>query len=117
MRIAHNQCLKTLRKRQQQPALLFDDESESRPMGLQRGAEWRSNPEVLASQAEDRRLLEEALQKCDVKYRLVFRLRHEEGWSIRQTAAALQVTEETVKVRLYRVHALLRSYLHRKPRA
>ena len=115
MRIAHNQSLKTLRKRYQQPAHLFDDKKPDRwPMRWSRTIGWRSNPELLACQAEDRRLLEAALEKCDLKYRVVFQLRHWEGCSTRQVAEALQVKEETVKVRLHRVHALLREYLQRK---
>lgn len=113
--IAHNLSWKTLRKRRRQPVLLFDDKEPNRwSTSPQRAAEWRSNPEVLACQAEEQRFLEEALEKCDVKYRLVFQLRHKERWSTRQVAEALQVTEETVRVRLHRVHALLRGYLHRK---
>lgn len=113
--IARNQTLKVLRQRQQQPSPLFGDKASDRRLtSLQRAGEWRFSPEVIACQAEDQRLLEEALGKCGMKYRLVFHLRHREGWSTRQVAEALQVTEATVKVRLHRVHACLRGYLHRK---
>ena len=62
---------------------------------------------------EVRRLLDDALTRLDEKHRLVFLLRDVEGLSIQETAAALDVSEGNVKVRLLRARLQLREELTR----
>ncbi len=76
-------------------------------------ADWTQSPERLAERNETRRVVEEALGELDEKHRLVFLLRDVEGLSIRETAAALSVTEANVKVRLLRARLRLREHLTR----
>jgi RNA polymerase sigma-70 factor (ECF subfamily) len=64
-------------------------------------------------QNEVRRLLDDALTRLDEKHRLVFLLRDVEGLSIQETAAALDVSEGNVKVRLLRARLQLREDLTR----
>lgn len=56
--------------------------------------------------------LEEATDKLSPTYRSVFMLRDIEGLSIAETAECLDLSEETVKVRLHRAHALLRKDIY-----
>ena len=70
------------------------------------------NPEEQASNAQIRTLLEEAVEKLPEVYRTVFMLRDIEEMSTVDTANALDLTEENVKVRLHRARALLRKSLY-----
>ena len=70
------------------------------------------NPEQEASNSEIRSLLEEAVEKLPDAYRTVFMLRDVEEMSTTDTANALEISEENVKVRLHRARALLRKSLY-----
>ena len=116
MRIATNHALALLRKRSARATVpLHDDRSDSyadvpHPEYI---AQWRETPEQIASRRETRRLLEEAMDELDEKYRLVFVLRDVEGLSTAETAEALGITENNVKVRLLRARLMLRERLTR----
>jgi RNA polymerase sigma-70 factor (ECF subfamily) len=118
LRIATNHALKVLRKRRGLPIVSLEasqssqggDEPLPHPEFI---ARWRENPEELALRAEVRRLLDEALAELDDKYRLVFLLRDVEGFSTRETAETLGISEANVKVRLLRSRLLLRERLTR----
>ncbi len=69
------------------------------------------DPEQQASTNELNRLLEAAVLALPQSYRAVLVLRDIEGMSTTETAAALDLTEENVKVRLHRGRALLRREL------
>jgi len=56
-------------------------------------------------------LLEEAVLELPYQYRSVIMLRDIEELSTSETAAALDLTEENVKVRLHRGRAMMRSWL------
>ncbi len=56
-------------------------------------------------------LLEEAVDALPEIYRAVFMLRDVEELSISETAACLDITEQTAKTRLHRARALLRNHL------
>ena len=70
------------------------------------------NPEQQTSNRQIRSLLEEAVEKLPDAYRAVFMLREVEEMSTTDTASALDITEENVKVRLHRARALLRKSLY-----
>jgi RNA polymerase sigma-70 factor (ECF subfamily) len=69
------------------------------------------NPEQTTSKAELSRMLEEAVLALPEQYRTVLMLRDVEEMSTAETAAALNLTEENVKVRLHRGRALVRKDL------
>ena len=69
------------------------------------------DPERESAAAEVRRFLEEAIDSLQPTYRSVFVLREVEGLSTLETAEALGISEEAVKVRLHRGKALLRKEL------
>ena len=75
--------------------------------------DWKESPERLVERNETRRLLDEALGQLDEKHRLVFLLRDVEGLSVKESAAALGLSEANVKVRLLRARLQLRELLTR----
>jgi RNA polymerase sigma-70 factor (ECF subfamily) len=74
-------------------------------------ADPTDNPAQALDRNETCTLLHDAIGTLPQKYREVFHLREEKGFSIRETADLLAITSETVKVRLHRARALLRSRL------
>jgi len=119
MRIATNHALLLLRKRSRHRTVqLVEDHGEGedyqnvpRPEFI---AKWRETPEQIASQHETQRLLAQALDELDDKYRLVFLLRDVEGFSTAETAETLGITEANAKVRLLRARLMLRERLTRE---
>lgn len=75
------------------------------------GARTRSTPEAEAASAEMRRLLERSIESLPEAYRLVVMLRDVEGLSTADAAECLETSEDNVKVRLHRAHAMLRREL------
>jgi RNA polymerase sigma-70 factor (ECF subfamily) len=74
-------------------------------------ADPTDNPAQALDRNETCTLLHDAIGTLPQKYREVFHLREEKGFSIRETADLLAITAETVKVRLHRARALLRNRL------
>lgn len=72
------------------------------------------DPERQAYDHELRRVLESAVDALPEGYRAVFILRAVEGLSVAETAACLNLGQETVKTRLYRARAVLRKELERR---
>ncbi len=58
-----------------------------------------------------KQILESAIDSLDDKYRTVFVMRLIEGISVTETAAALDISEENVKIRLYRAKSFLKDLL------
>ncbi len=117
MRIATNHALALLRKRSNRATVaLRDDIASDEGEGLPRPefiAQWRETPDEIAHRREVRKVLDEALDGLDEKYRLVFLLRDVEGLSTAETAEALGISEANVKVRLLRARLMLREKLTR----
>lgn len=70
------------------------------------------NPEQEAAAAQTHGMLEGAILSLPETYRTVLMLRDIEELSTAETAQALELTEENVKVRLHRARALLRRELY-----
>jgi RNA polymerase sigma-70 factor (ECF subfamily) len=119
LRIATNHALQVLRKRRGLTVVPLevtapDQDSGDTPLPHPDYiAQWRDNPEDLAQQAEVRQILEQALAELDEKYRIVFVLRDIEGFSVKETAEMLGLSEANVKVRLLRARLQLRERLTR----
>jgi RNA polymerase sigma-70 factor (ECF subfamily) len=73
-------------------------------------ADTAPDPEETATRTELGQLLEEAVLGLPEDYRTVVMLREVEEMST-ETATALERTEENVKVRLHRGHAMMRGWL------
>jgi RNA polymerase sigma-70 factor (ECF subfamily) len=118
LRIATHAALKVIRKKKGLSTVSLEEVTEGaegadsipHPEYI---ADWRESPEQLAERNETRRLLDEALAQLDQKHRLVFLLRDVEGFSVKETAEALGLTEANVKVRLLRARLQLREQLTR----
>ena len=117
MRIATNHALALLRKRAVRAAVpLADDlsgDSYAEVPHPEYIARWTETPEEIASRGETRRLLSEAMDELDDKYRLVFLLRDVQGLSTAETAEALGISVSNVKVRLLRARLMMRERLTR----
>jgi RNA polymerase sigma-70 factor (ECF subfamily) len=68
-------------------------------------------PEARASRREAAELLERAVSRLQDDQRMVFMLREVEQLSTAETSAALELSEENVKVRLHRARLALREIL------
>jgi len=73
-----------------------------------------SGPEKRVADRELAGVLESAIEALPAPYRAVFMLRDVEELSTAETAACLDLREETVKTRLHRARALLREGLERE---
>lgn len=117
-RIATHAALKIIRKRKGLDTISLEAATEPReeegsiahPEFI---ADWRESPDELVHRRETRRLLDDALAQLDEKHRLVFVLRDVEGFSVKETAEALGLSEVNVKVRLLRARLQLREQLTR----
>lgn len=69
------------------------------------------NPEQHVANRKLGELLEEAVDALPEGYRAAFMLRDVEGLSTSETAAFLDITEQTARTRLYRARVLLRNHL------
>jgi len=117
LRVAANHALRILRYRRTHPAYPLqtsdkDDEWSTVPHP-EYIAPWRYDPQDIVQRAEIRELISKALEELDEKYRLVFALRDIEGFSTRETAEMLGITETNAKVRLLRARLFLREKLTR----
>jgi RNA polymerase sigma-70 factor (ECF subfamily) len=107
-RIAVNEALGRLRGRGRNLPLADTDENGEISMNM---VEPALDPEQNASRAELGHLLEDAVLGLPEAYRAVVMLRDVEELTTAETAAALDLTEENVKVRLHRGHAMMREML------
>ncbi len=118
MRIASNAALKIIRKRRGLDTISLEAVTEPSEAGgpiphPEYIADWREAPYELAARTETRELLVAALNHLDEKHRLVFVLRDVQGFSVKETAQALALSEANVKVRLLRARLALRERLTR----
>lgn len=107
-RIAVHEALTRLRSRNRHPQVDitdYDGEISMKTPGKS------LDPEQSASAAQLRDFLEEAVLNLPDSYRTVIILRDIEELSTAETAEALDLTEENVKVRLHRGHGMIRSWL------
>jgi RNA polymerase sigma-70 factor (ECF subfamily) len=118
LRIATHAALKVIRKRKGLEMVSLDEatagaEDSNAVPHPEYIADWRQSPEELAHQHEIQRLLDQALAQLDEKHRWVFLLRDVEGFSVRETADLLGLSEVNTKVRLLRARLQLRELLTR----
>ena len=107
-RIAVHEALTRLRSRNRHPQLDVTEHDGELSMKMT----WKSlNPEQNATSAQLREFLEEAVMSLPESYRTVIMLRDIEELSTVETAEALDLTEDNVKVRLHRGHGMIRDWL------
>ena len=110
-RIAIHEALARVRQRNRTQQINDGEHEGEFVMNL---AESSLDPEQKASKAELGRLLEEALLALPVPLRAVIMLRDVEELNTSETAEALEITEENVKIRLHRGRALVRGWLFQR---
>jgi RNA polymerase sigma-70 factor (ECF subfamily) len=103
-RIAINEGLARVRQRAREPELNLKEEDETMQQPI-----VPHTPEDDASQREMGHILERAIDELPTIYRVVFVMRELEQMSTAEAASALEITEETIKVRLHRAKGLLRN--------
>jgi RNA polymerase sigma-70 factor (ECF subfamily) len=114
VRIAANEAQMRLRKRRpgefsiDEPIAAGDEDLMPRDL-----EEWRPNPEQYYVQAEIEQIINEAIEKLDADFRVVFLLRDVEEMSTEETADALGMSIPAVKSRLLRARLKLRQKLNR----
>jgi RNA polymerase sigma-70 factor (ECF subfamily) len=112
-RIAIHEALARVQRRKRTEQL-GNDWDESGIHGEVNVAASALNPEEQLSVAELGRALEDAILAIPEQYRLVLMMRDVEQLSTTETAAALDLSEENVKVRLHRARAMVRKTLFAK---
>ena len=106
-RIAVNEALARVRKRSQNDQLAEAGDEEVSMKNI----DTALDPEETAAYSETAELLEKAVLQLPEQYRTVVMMRDVEELSTKETADALELSEENVKVRLHRGHAIMRSWL------
>ena len=73
--------------------------------------DWREIPSEALERKEIRQMLQDAIANLSPLYRAVLLLRDVEEFSIEETATALAITTNTVKVRLHRARMMMQKEL------
>ena len=109
-RIAVNQGLMKLRSRKAIHEVPLDEMSAKDSHALV-WTDQRPNAEQIYAQKELRKVLLQAVRTLPSISRAAFVLRDVEGFSLRETADLLQLTEVAVRARLFRARMRLRNHL------
>ena len=104
-RVATNHAFTLLRKRLSKPTLSL---TENEDVEQELAGPNSGGPEEIASHREAGQLLTDTLDQLDPKYSMVFVLRDREGLTIQETAEALDISPENVRVRLLRAREMVR---------
>ena len=110
-RIAIHEALTRAQRRKRTDQLGANRWSDTGTEGEVDVAASALNPEEQLSVSELGRALEAAVLSIPEQYRLVLMLRDVEQLSTTETASALELSEENVKVRLHRARAMVRKNL------
>jgi RNA polymerase sigma-70 factor, ECF subfamily len=114
VRIVLNEALKRVRRRSSN-VVMFDSGmpvGEGQPEASME-ADQDQQPELVASRAEMRRLMETRIDELPELFRTVFMLRAVEEMSVDEVAAVLDIPAATVRTRFFRARAQLRESLSR----
>ena len=110
-RITVNLCIDFLRKKARSEVLLYDsDESEDLPMSNIPDPRSES-PAQAVENKELRAHIRKAVRRLPPKQRQIFILRHWDGLSLKDIAAAVGRSDGTVKAHLLHAHRNLRRHL------
>jgi RNA polymerase sigma-70 factor (ECF subfamily) len=108
-KIAVHEALARLRKRRKLVEIDAASEATEEKMNLESKA---PSPEQEVLNQTMKVVLETAIDRLPQTYRSVFMLREVEGMNTAETAKCLDLSEETVKVRLHRARSLLRKHIY-----
>lgn len=111
-RILANACLMRRRKSQFLEEEVPIEDVLPGKESLDAGVPWTQLPDRLVQNSELQRILEKALLSLPPAHRLVILMRDVEGLSTEETAQALGVNRDVVKMRLHRARAKMRNALN-----
>lgn len=113
-KVAKSQCLMSRRKSKFAPEHMLPLH-ELMPVAGHDGDtaanSWAITPEEALLEGEFRSRLEKAIRALPKHYRLVLILRDMEGLGTREVAKVMEISEDTVKMRLHRARVFLRNEL------
>ncbi len=107
-RITTNVCLTYKTKIQSSVFVSIDEENrEGDPVREIKDESWESSPDMSVSGSEIQLRINNALEQIPVKQKMVFVLKHYQGYKIREIADMMECQEGTVKKYLFEaVHTL-----------
>lgn len=111
-RIVTNNCLMKKRRRKIEDILESYDEPRGGRDEHPHIGRWEETPEDMLHQKELQEILDKAIKKLPMDYRVVFVLRDVEGRSTEEAAEILNISQEATKSRLRRARAFLRDELN-----
>jgi RNA polymerase sigma-70 factor (ECF subfamily) len=117
VRIAANEALMKLRKRRPGEFSIDEPVETDEDLMPRELDDWGPSPEQRYAQEELRDILNEAVEKLEPDFRVVFTLRDIEELSTEETAKLLGLSVPAVKSRLLRARLKLRQRLNRHLRA
>jgi RNA polymerase sigma-70 factor, ECF subfamily len=118
-RIVVNCCLMRLRTKRRHPEEDLEEllpQFKSDGHQLHPSVPWPESAEDLVQQVQNRKMVREAIAMLPDNYRAVLVMRELEEMTTEETAEALGITPNAVKIRLHRARQALRTLLDRKVR-
>ena len=112
-RITTNVCLTFVKAGKRQTMMRINNDMETETVDDITGADDESNsPEEILLRSEFRNSVNEALEKLSPKQKMIFILKHFEGYKIREISQMLNSSEGTIKKYLFEANHKLRSQLN-----
>ena len=111
IRIAINESLAELNKKEKK--LHLNNHNSDNDFMLELPDHKQLNPQEKIAQNETKQLLENAIDQLDIKYKTVYIMKEIEELSLKEIAAALDISLTNVKIRLYRSKEMLKEALYR----
>lgn len=112
IRIAINEALARLNEKGKIYNLRGDNRDLSKPLILEIPDIGELNPQDKMIRKESKVLLENAIDRLEVKYKAVYIMKEVEEMSIKEISDALDITATNVKVRLHRAKLMLKENLY-----
>ncbi len=110
IRIMLNNCYRKGHKSNFKNEILLEVNDNSKLMTSKAG----NNTDEEIQNRELGHIIEDALSKIPLEYRMVFSLREINGLSVTDTATLMDISDANVKVRLNRAKAMLRNVIEKK---
>ena len=110
-RIAHNHCLDWLRKKKVPTVPLVWEDADGGEARVADAPDSSLAPDELVERAEVQQAIDEALASLPPVYRSALIMRHREGLSYEEIAAALDMPLGTVKARIHRGRGIMQQKL------
>lgn len=112
-RIVTNNCLMMHRKKSREPVISLDDTNFYQGTNELQISYRGETPSDSVFNKELKKILDDAIKKLPVDYRIVFVMRDVEGLSTEEVGKALKLSTPAVKSRLHRARLFLRNELNK----